>query len=77
MEEGGLDSTWFDPLRLIHIGVLRIDLLKHLPCQVIHSLGNNKSDEIVLKCAILNKIELKAALERILRLSNPILGECK
>lgn len=42
VEGGGLDPTWSDPLRLISIWVLSIDLLKHLPCQVIHSLGNNR-----------------------------------
>ena len=40
--EGGLDSTWFDPLRLICVGVLGVDLLQHLPRQVIHSLGREK-----------------------------------
>ena len=47
MEEGRLDPMWFDPLRLISVGFLSVDLLKHLPSQVVNSLGNRKSSEIL------------------------------
>lgn len=65
MEGGRLDSTWFHPLRLISIGVLSIDLLKHLPCQVIHSL----------KLRVTRYLKLKAAVGGSLRWKNPMLGE--
>lgn len=38
VEEGRLDSTWFDPLRLVHVGILSVNLLQHLPRQVVHGL---------------------------------------
>lgn len=38
---GGFASTWFDPLRVIDVGILCVDLLKNLPREVIHSLKSN------------------------------------
>ena len=43
----GLDSTGFDPLRVISVGVLSIDLLKNLPSQVVYSLGRDNSNELL------------------------------
>lgn len=58
MKGGGLDPMWFDPQRLISVGFLSVDLLKHLPRQVVNSLGNRKSSEILKMSLMLQWIGL-------------------
>lgn len=42
MVERGHDLSWFDPQRLISVGVISINVLKYLPCQIIHSLWRDE-----------------------------------
>lgn len=58
MVEGGHDLMWFDPQRLISVGIISIYLLKYLPCQVIHSLWNEKKKRFKKKQKKPKQLEL-------------------